>query len=97
MIELGGVHSFHGVTRMESRSARSGQMNLAAIVESAVDAIINKTLDGVITTWSPGAERIFGFSANEIVGQSIMMIVPPDRHEEESGGVGPDSRHLNPH
>lgn len=56
---------------------------LAAIVESSDDAIVSKTLDGVITSWNPGAERIFGYTAAEAVGRSISLIIPDDRKTEE--------------
>jgi PAS domain S-box-containing protein len=59
------------------------QAKLAAIIESSDDAIISKTLDGVIRTWNRGAERIFGFTAEEAVGQPLLIIIPPDRHSEE--------------
>ncbi|MGC2246577.1 MAG: PAS domain S-box protein [Terriglobales bacterium] len=57
---------------------------LAAIVESSDDAIISKDLDGVIRSWNAGAVRIFEFTAQETVGRSITMIIPPDRHHEEA-------------
>jgi PAS domain S-box-containing protein len=57
--------------------------NLAAIVESSDDAIISKSLDGRIQTWNAAAERIFGYCAEEAVGQPIALIIPPDRLEEE--------------
>lgn len=57
---------------------------LAAIVESSDDAIVGKTLDGIITSWNRSAERIFGYSANEAVGQSITLIIPPERQDEET-------------
>ena len=50
---------------------------------SSDDAIISKDLNGVITSWNAGAERIFGYRAEEMIGQSIMRIIPPDRKEEE--------------
>ena len=56
---------------------------LAAIVESSDDAIVSKTLDGIITSWNAGAERIFGYTAAEAVGQPITLIIPPDRLDEE--------------
>ena len=56
---------------------------LAAIVESSQDAIIGKTLEGVITDWNTGAGRIFGYAASEIVGRPVTVLVPPDRMGEE--------------
>jgi PAS domain S-box-containing protein len=58
------------------------QRHLAAVVESSDDAIVGKTLDGIITSWNNGAERILGYRAEEMVGQSITQIIPPDRAED---------------
>lgn len=55
----------------------------AALVESSDDAIVAKELDGTIVSWNPAAERIFGYSAEEIVGQSVRRLLPPERQDEE--------------
>jgi PAS domain S-box-containing protein len=57
--------------------------SVAAIVESSDDAIVSKNLDGVITSWNKGAERIFGYSAEEAIGQPITIVIPHDRQDEE--------------
>lgn len=66
--------NFH--TLEETRS------QLAAIVESSADAIIGKNLDGVITSWNSGAERIYGYTSKEILGRSISILAPQDRPDE---------------
>ena len=56
---------------------------LAAIVTSSTDAIVSKTLEGIVTSWNASAERIFGYTAEEMIGQPILRIIPPERHHEE--------------
>lgn len=65
-------------------SARDTELRsrLAAIVESSVDAILGKTLDGVITDWNAGAEHMYGYTREEIIGHSVSEIIPPDRADE---------------
>lgn len=65
-------------------SAAVVQARLSAIVESSDDAIISKTLDGIIMSWNAGAQALFGYTAEEAIGQSILLIIPPDRHQEET-------------
>jgi PAS domain S-box-containing protein len=57
---------------------------LAAIVESSDDAIISKSVEGIILSWNAGAERMFGYSAQEVLGKPMMMLIPPERGTEES-------------
>jgi PAS domain S-box-containing protein len=64
-------------------SERDAAAYLAAIIDSSDDAIISKNLNGIIETWNNGAERIFGYTASEAVGQSILLLIPPDRRQEE--------------
>jgi PAS domain S-box-containing protein len=79
---VGVVNFFHDITERKKAERVNGL--LAAIVGSSGDAIVSKNLDGVITTWNKGAERIFGYSAEEAVGQPITLIIPHDRLEEET-------------
>ena len=60
------------------------QMRLAAIVESSEDAIVSKTLEGRVTTWNHTAEKIFGYKAEEIIGQFIRILIPPEKIDEEN-------------
>jgi len=78
---LGSVLVFRDVS--ERKRAEETRTRLAAIVESSDDAIVSKTLDGIIRSWNAGAERIFGYTAEEVVGQPITLIIPPERHDEE--------------
>jgi PAS domain S-box-containing protein len=64
------------------------QATLAAIVNSSDDAIISKTLDGIITSWNPAATRMFGYTENEAIGKHISLIIPPERLHEEKMIIG---------
>lgn len=72
----------------ERNRADAQRARLAAIVDSSDDAIISKTLTGVITSWNRGAERIFGYTAAEAVGQHMTLIIPPERRFEEDEVLG---------
>src|SRR5687768_3331759 len=67
----------------ERKPAEEARAMLAAVVESSDDAIISQDLDGIVTSWNAGAERLFGYRAAEMIGQPINRIIPPDREEEE--------------
>jgi PAS domain S-box-containing protein len=77
----GAVNCFQDVT--ERRHAEDAALRLAAIVESSDDAIVGKNLDGIITSWNAGAERIFGYMAEEIIDKPITILIPPDFQKEE--------------
>lgn len=81
----GGIYAFLGIATdiSEQKKVERIQAQFSAIIESSSDAIMSKTLDGIITSWNPAAERMFGYSAHEIIGQPMARLIPPDRSEEE--------------
>ncbi len=76
----GGVAVFRDIT--ERKRMEETQLQLAAIVESSLDGIIAKKLDGTITSWNAAAERIYGYTAEEVKGRSVGILIPPDRPNE---------------
>lgn len=67
----------------DKKRAEAASLQLAAIVQSARDAILSKDLNGIVTSWNPAAENMFGYRAEEIVGRSILLIIPPELRDQE--------------
>ena len=77
----GAINCLFDIT--ERKRAETAAMRLAAVVQSSHDAIAAKTLNGIITDWNQGAERIFGYKPKEIIGKSVLTLIPKDRQDEE--------------
>jgi PAS domain S-box-containing protein len=80
---VGAVNMLVDVTDRDR--TEEADKRLAAIIEDCDDAIISKNLRGVINSWNRGAERLFGYSAEEVVGRPVTILIPPDRQDEEPG------------
>jgi PAS domain S-box-containing protein len=85
-VEAAGKKMFTVILRdvTERKQAEQIRERLAAVVDSSDDAIINKSLDGTIVAWNRGAEKVYGYSASEIMGKSMRILIPPDRVGEEA-------------
>jgi PAS domain S-box-containing protein len=79
---IGGINMLVDITARKQAEEATG--HLAAIVASSDDAIVSKSLDGIIKSWNKSAERVFGYTAKEAIGQHITLIIPPDRWDEET-------------
>ena len=73
---------------MDEKTAELASQRLAAIVESSDDAILSKNLNGIITSWNRGAQRLFGYAGHEVIGQPITILIPCDRQDEEPEIIG---------
>src|SRR5437016_13584899 len=74
-----------GLARQKSRAesrAEQAQQHVVAIVESSADAILSKNINGIITIWNPGAERLYGYRAEEVIGKHISILSPPEQQGE---------------
>lgn len=83
---IGAVNMLIDIT--DRKRAEEVKLRLASIVQFCSDAIISKNLNGIIESWNAGAERIFGYTANEAIGQPVEMLIPPDRLHEEPEIIG---------
>jgi PAS domain S-box-containing protein len=84
-VEAGTAIAHQLAFALERRRSQGAAQRLATIVETSDDAIISKNLDGIIQTWNRGAQRIFGYEAEEVIGKPVTILMPPERFDEEPG------------
>ena len=84
--ENGAIIGASKIARNSSERRRRDEFRyrLAALVESSEDAIVSKDLNGIVTSWNPAAQRLFGYTAEEMIGQSILKILPPELYDDET-------------
>ena len=82
LAQVGGQRMARITRNLASHTAEEALSTLAAIIESSDDAIFSKTLDGRVLSWNAGAERLYGYSAHEMIGRPIHTLVPPERRQE---------------
>jgi len=80
-VVIGAINMLIDIT--DRKEAEKAVARLAAIVTSSDDAIIGKDLRGIVMSWNQGAERLFGYAAEEMIGQPVLRLIPPERHDEE--------------
>jgi PAS domain S-box-containing protein len=78
---IGAAKIVRDITR--EKTLEEASLRLAAIVESSDDAIVSKDLNGIVTSWNQSAERLFGYKAQEMIGRSILTVIPPELHPDE--------------
>lgn len=85
--EDGSIYAVAGISTdiTERKRSEVTALRLAAIVESSDDAIVGKDLNGIISSWNKGAERIYGYAADEVIGKPVTILMPPDRVNDEPG------------
>lgn len=91
---VNGERMFTGIVRdiTQRKAMEIAAKRYEAIIQSSDDAIMSKTLEGIITSWNPGAERLFGYRAEEMVGRPMLMLFPPEREAEEHTILGKIAR-----
>ncbi|OOZ71466.1 hypothetical protein BOW49_12655 [Solemya velum gill symbiont] len=84
-MQVKGKSMFTGIVRdiSQRKAMELSTKRYEAIIQSSDDAIVSQTLDGIITSWNPGAEKLFGYRADEVIGRPMLILLPPEREKEE--------------